>query len=77
MKALIGYNGFVGSNLKKRIKFQKFYNSSNIHKIKKFFFEEVYCAAPHGIKFLANKYPNKDKKIIPFYKNIIGIKTVL
>lgn len=74
MKALIGYSGFVGSNLKKKIKFQKLYNSSNIHKIKDHFFEEVYCAAPHGIKFLSNKYPKKDKKII--LKLISDLKNV-
>lgn len=64
MKALIGYNGFVGSNLKKKIKFHKLYNSLNIKEIKNHFFAEVYCAAPHGIKFWANKNPKKDKKII-------------
>ena len=74
MKALIGYSGFVGSNLKKKIKFKKLYNSSNIHKIKEHFFEEVYCAAPHGVKFLSNKYPKKDKKII--LKLISDLKNV-
>ena len=74
MKALIGYSGFVGSNLKKKIKFQKLYNSSNIHKINEHFFEEVYCAAPHGVKFLSNKYPKKDKKII--LKLISDLKNV-
>ena len=64
MKALIGYNGFIGSNLKKKIKFQKLYNSLNINEINDHFFEEVYCTAPHGVKFWANKNPKKDKKII-------------
>ena len=64
MKALIGYNGFVGSNLKKKIKFQKIYNSKNINKIKMHKFTEVYCAAPHSTKFWSNKNPAKDKKII-------------
>ena len=33
-KALIGYTGFVGSNLQAQIKFDDFYNSKNIQDIK-------------------------------------------
>ena len=33
-KALIGYTGFVGSNLQTQIKFDDFYNSKNIQDIK-------------------------------------------
>lgn len=64
MKALIGSTGFIGKNLKKRIKFDKFFNSSNIHKAYKYNFDEVYCAAPHSLKFYANKYPLRDKIIV-------------
>jgi nucleoside-diphosphate-sugar epimerase len=75
MKALIGYTGFIGSNLKKKIRFQKLYNSINISKIRKHSFQEVYCAAPHGIKFWANRNPEKDKKIIlKLIKNLRDVK---
>ena len=76
MKALIGYNGFVGSNLRKRIKFQKLFNSENIDQIKMYKFTEVYCAAPHSLKFWANKNPKKDKEIISrLIKNLKGVKS--
>lgn len=75
MKALIGYNGFVGSNLRKKIKFQKLFNSENIDQIKIYNFTEVYCAAPHSLKFWANKNPKKDKEIISrLIKNLKGVK---
>lgn len=75
MKALIGYRGFVGSNLSKTIKFQKFFNSENIDKIKLYDFTEVYCAAPHSVKYWANKNPKKDKEIIlKLIKNLKEVK---
>lgn len=64
MKMLVGNTGFVGSNLIKSMKFDKVFNSKNI--------EESYGMKPdlliysgvRGTKFLANKYPNDDKKNI-------------
>lgn len=64
MKALVGYTGFVGSNLYAEGIFDKVYNSRNI--------EEAYGTAPDlliyaGVraeKYLANTVPEKDMELI-------------
>ena len=64
MKALVGYTGFVGSNLYAEGKFDAVYNSKNI--------EEAYGTNPDllvyvGIraeKYLANNAPEKDLELI-------------
>lgn len=58
--ALIGYSGFVGSNLLKQISFDDCYNSQNIEKIKGKSYDLVYCAGAPGTKWLANKHPKED-----------------
>jgi len=64
MNILVGYTGFVGSNINDNYQFDGLYNSKNI--------EEsfgtnpdllVYCGV-RAEKFLANRYPEKDKRII-------------
>lgn len=85
MKILVGYTGFVGSNIIEKTKFDKLINSKNI--------EEAFGTNPEllvysGIraeKFLANKEPQKDyldimnaieniKKINP--KKLVLISTI-
>lgn len=71
MKALVGYTGFVGGNLAKSGKFDKLYNSKNIEEA---FGTEpdflVYAGVP-STKFLANKFPEKDKEeILNAFENI-------
>lgn len=64
MKSLVGFTGFVGSNLAISTDFDGLYNSANI--------EEAYGTNPDllvyaGVpaqKFIANKYPEKDMAII-------------
>lgn len=64
MKYLVGYTGFVGSNLNKNYKFDGIFNSKNI--------EEAYDKKPDllvyagvpATKFLANKEPKKDFEVI-------------
>ena len=76
IKSLVGYTGFVGSNLASQVKFDGLYNSKNI--------EEAYNTKPDlliysGIraeKYLANKEPEKDHAIIQeAIENIIKIKS--
>lgn len=63
-KILVGYSGFVGSNIALNCRFDGYYNSSNI--------EESYGTNPDllvysGVpaqKFMANKFPEKDMEII-------------
>ena len=72
--ALIGYNGFVGSNLMKKMIFNDYYNSKNIEEIVGKEYDLVISIGITGTKYLANKYPQKDFKQIKQYLNIL--KTV-
>jgi nucleoside-diphosphate-sugar epimerase len=58
--ALLGYTGFVGSNLLRQNNFDRLYNSKNIEEIRSEKFELVVCAGVYAIKWLANKDPSKD-----------------
>ncbi len=58
--ALIGYTGFVGSNLDRQHRFTHRYNSKNIGKIEGKEFDLVVCAGVNAIKWQANKDPKRD-----------------
>ena len=60
--ALIGYTGFIGSNLKKKIKNCDYYNSKNIEKIINKSYNLVYFCGNDSRIWYVNKYPKKDKK---------------
>lgn len=59
-KALIGYTGFVGSNLLAQMKFDDLYNSKNIQDIKDKEYDVVYCAGAPAAKWIANQKPTED-----------------
>jgi nucleoside-diphosphate-sugar epimerase len=81
--AIIGYSGFVGSNLlkqyKKKYKRIDLFNSKNIFKISNNnSYKSVFCAALPAAKWIANKYPNKDKlNTLKLIKNLKNIRTEL
>ena len=60
--ALIGYTGFVGSNLAKQYKFNDFYNSKNIEKIKGKKYDLVVSAGAKADRDEANQNPKEDWK---------------
>ena len=62
-KALIGYTGFVGSNLKDNT-FEGLYNSKNIENIQNKHYNLIICAGVPAEKWRANKKPEKDLKNI-------------
>lgn len=72
--ALVGYTGFVGSNLRKEYPKSNLYNSKNIDKIKKKKFNKIIFSGLPAEKWRANKYPNKDlsniKKLIKLLKSV-------
>ena len=74
--ALIGYTGFIGSNLlkDKKFSFSFKFNSKNIEKIKNKIFNNVVCAATYSKIWVANKNPKKDKKNI--FKLINNLKKI-
>jgi nucleoside-diphosphate-sugar epimerase len=58
--ALIGYTGFVGSNILAQRPFDLLYNSKNIEDIQNREFNIVVCAGASGVKWWANKNPELD-----------------
>ena len=76
MKGIIGYTGFVGSNLDNQIKFDEKYNSKNIDEIRGKEFDIVYCAGVSAVKWFANQNPEKDiAGINSLIENLKTIKT--
>jgi nucleoside-diphosphate-sugar epimerase len=82
MNCLIGYSGFVGSNilLNNKIHFDELFNRKNINDIKSEYDTIVFTALP-GTTWYANKYPEEDKKNVEFFieklKNIKCRKFIL
>lgn len=64
MKMLVGYTGFVGSNLLDTMYFDEVYNSKNIRDAYGKNPDLLIYAGVRGTKFLANKYPDDDRKNI-------------
>ncbi len=59
-RALIGYTGFVGSNLNQQQEFTHTYNSSNIEEIREEQFDEIYFAGLPAAKWKCNLHPEDD-----------------
>lgn len=62
--ALIGYTGFVGSNLLLQREFTDLYNSKNINTIEGKEYDEIWCAGVQAVKWWANQNPLEDLKAI-------------
>ena len=58
--ALIGYSGFVGSNLYQQGGFEFVYNSKNITAIRGRRFDRLVCAGVNAVKWWANQNPAED-----------------
>jgi len=58
--ALIGFTGFVGSNILFQTKITNLYNSSNIEEIKNKKFDLVICSGLRAEKWKANQNPQAD-----------------
>ena len=59
--ALIGYSGFIGSNLTRQFAFDECYNSKNIGDIRGREFDLLVCAGVSAVKWWANKNPDADR----------------
>ncbi|RXH19843.1 NAD-dependent epimerase/dehydratase family protein [Bradyrhizobium guangzhouense] len=58
--ALVGYTGFVGSNLARGFTFSHLYNSSNFRQMRTEQFDTVVCAGVSAAKWKANLDPASD-----------------
>ena len=65
--AIIGYSGFIGANIydqcKEKFKDLDLFNTSNVHEITTSKYDLVFCSALPAVKWIANKEPNRIKKI--------------
>jgi sugar phosphate isomerase/epimerase len=76
VRAIVGYSGFVGSNLLQFYKFDYFYNSKNFSDAKNMEFDELFFCGVPAVKWYANKFPEEDQNVIEQLKNILRtIKT--
>jgi nucleoside-diphosphate-sugar epimerase len=71
MKGLIGYTGFVGSNLLAAMAFDSLYNSQNFSDLAGCEFELLVCAGISAAKWLANKNPEEDKQKIEALQHVL------
>lgn len=69
--ALIGYTGFVGSNLYYDYKFTDVYNSKNINNIINKEYDCIICCGISGKKWYANLHPNEDLEQINSLINVL------
>ena len=68
--ALFGYTGLVGSNILTKYKFDYLYNSKNINNSKYKEFDTIFICCIPAVKWIANKFPEKDSENIEYIKNI-------
>jgi hypothetical protein len=76
MRALVGYTGFVGSNLRNQVCFDELFNSRNICDIYDKNYDLVIYAGVRAEKYLANQNPEQDRRHIEeTIENMKRIKT--
>jgi|APSaa5957512535_1039671.scaffolds.fasta_scaffold35498_2 nucleoside-diphosphate-sugar epimerase len=68
---LIGYTGFVGSNLLRQYDFTDCYNSKNFHEMNEQSYDLVVCAGVSAVKWIANKEPEKDLASIKALEGVL------
>lgn len=74
--ALIGYTGFVGSNLFYDYSFTDIYNSKNIHEIANKSYDCIVCCGISAKKWYANLHPEEDiKQINDLINNLKLVQT--
>ena len=71
MKSLVGYTGFVGSNIAQNGNFDNLYNSKNVEKGYGSTPDILVYAGVTGTKYIANKFPDQDLEIIESAKKNI------
>jgi len=79
--ALIGYTGFVGSNLAEQSAFTDLFNSKNFESMRGQHFDEVVCAGVSAVKWLANKDPELDwariQQLLDVLKTVTADRVIL
>lgn len=80
-KVLIGYTGFVGSNLLEQDNYDVLINSKNCDELRNKHFDKIVCAGVSAVKWKANKFPEEDlaniNKLIDVLSTVTADKFVL
>lgn len=78
---LIGYTGFVGSNLLSQSKYDVLINSKNFESLINGTFDKIVCAGVSSVKWKANKNPEEDlmniNKLVDVLKTVKANKFIL
>jgi hypothetical protein len=74
--ALVGYTGFVGSNLMRQRTFGACFNSKNFKEMTGRAFTEVICAGVSAVKWKANKEPEQDLAGIRALQEVLSTVSV-
>ena len=69
--AIVGYTGFVGSNLLQFYKFDEFYNSKNFTDASGKKFDKMFFCGVPAVKWKSNKFPDLDDKVFINLKSIL------
>jgi sugar phosphate isomerase/epimerase len=69
--AIVGYSGFVGSNLLQFYKFDHYYNSKNFYEAQNMEFDLLFFCGVPAVKWYANKFPEEDHNILQNIKQIL------
>lgn len=70
-QALIGYTGFVGSNLMRDAAFGDVYHSGNIRSMRGQHFDRIVCAGLPAAKWQINQNPEKDLANIALLQSVL------
>lgn len=74
-QSLIGYTGFVGSNLLRQGEFSNRFNSSNISEMRRRHFDTIWCAGIRAEKWWANLHPEDDLRGITTLLDVLDTVT--
>ena len=72
MNGLVGYTGFVGSNLLFQGRYDALFNSANAHELRGRSFDRLVFASAYAEKWKANKDPEGDRKHIQALMNLLA-----
>ena len=72
VNAIVGYTGFVGSNLLQYYNFDEFYNSKNFEDARGKHFDLLFFSGVPAVKWYANKYPDEDADNLSKIKDVLG-----
>src|SRR5262245_46438716 len=73
---LIGYSGFVGSNLRRQATFKRLYNSQNFREMEGRHFDLLVCAGVSASKWIANRAPEEDRRRIEELTSVLATTRV-